>query len=151
MDDADSVEAHAEEQVVEAVSDVQITHEPEEHHEEETTVVSEPEEPEPEAHPVVQDEPVVEPVSETAPTVDAPHTEVEVAGAITDTVTDVSAEPHATSEDEDDLPGLPDSPSPSKGENLEDIVSMLESGMPAPIKFSVPEDVAATGEIPDEE
>lgn len=63
---------------------------------------------------------------------------------------DAPLSPHPTSDAEEDVQALPESPSPAKdSHDIESLVNMLESGMPAPLKLSVTDDVAA--EIPDEE
>jgi hypothetical protein len=62
-----------------------------------------------------------------------------------------SQDPRSVSGTEEEVQALalPESPSPAKGSDIENLVNMLESGMPSPIKLSMPEDIAA--EIPDEE
>ena len=76
------------------------------------------------------------------------HHEEHVPEVSTVEITDTPLHAHSASDAEEEVQALPESP--LKDENdIENLVQMLESGMPAPIKLSMPDGVAA--EIPDEE
>jgi hypothetical protein len=125
-------ELHAEEPYVESAADG--PHEAEEQHTEETHIEETPSHEETEeAHIELSETPSHEEQPEAS--------NVSAANA--------SQDPRPVSDTEEEVQALPESPSPAKGSDIENLVNMLESGMPSPIKLSMPEDIAA--EIPDEE
>ena len=134
---------------------IPATLEPEEHYEEHADDLAEPEEVTSEKSTAFSDtEPAGIPPSNDETPEEVPHIEHQTGETtIDDNVADnAPVEPHVMSDAEEDVHALPESPTPVKsGDNLEDVVTMLESGMPAPIKLSMPDDSLVAGEIPDEE